>query len=365
MILPAGALPRHNDYNLAGLACSGVLHCEVEMITRRDAIRGGMAALACSAVGMAMPSISAANFDAAQMPVVDTHQHLWDLRRFHLAWIRADDKILHRDFLADDYLRASAGLDVAAAVYMEVDVDPAQRADEAQAVIDLCRQNGSLTVAGVVGGDPADSGFRAYITPLARSPYIKGVRCGYPRGGAHSKAFLAGLDLLGELQMSFDLLVGSDLLDEAARVAAACPKTRMVLDHCGNLPTDLFRSAAADLPSDAAAKRKQWKDGVSRVAENQNVVCRISGVAEGARSDKATTQDMAPIVNHCLDAFGPDRVVFASNWPVCNLGTTFAGWLAAVKAIVANRSEAERRRLFHENAVRFYGLKNIEKRIAQ
>ena len=77
---------------------------------------------------------------------------------------------------------------------------------------------------------------------------------------------------------------------------------------------------------------------------------------EAAAPDKVTADDVAPIVDHCLDRFGPDRVIFASNWPVCNRGGSFAEWVRLSRTVVAGRSGTDRRKLFHDNAMRIYGL---------
>ena len=92
------------------------------------------------------------------------------------------------------------------------------------------------------------------------------------------------------------------------------------------------------------------------LAGKKNVVCKISGIV--ARAPRGwTAADLAPIVNHCLQVFGPDRVMFGSDWPVCTRGATYRQWVQALKEIVQNRGEEEKRKLFHDNAVKFYGLK--------
>lgn len=109
------------------------------------------------------------------IPIVDTHQHLWDLEKFQLPWV---DEIptLKKSFISDDYRVATQNTNVAKAVYMEVDVTPEQQKAEAHAIIALCQQDDNPTCGVVISGRPASSGFADYITPLAKSSYIKGVR---------------------------------------------------------------------------------------------------------------------------------------------------------------------------------------------
>src|SRR5688572_8451316 len=109
------------------------------------------------------------------IPIIDTHQHLWDLSKFRLPWLPADGE-LTKDFLPGDYARESAGLNVVRTVYMEVDVAPDQKAEEAEYVIGLCQRDDNPMAAAVIGGDPAGEGFPAYVERFAASPYVKGVR---------------------------------------------------------------------------------------------------------------------------------------------------------------------------------------------
>jgi len=82
----------------------------------------------------------------------------------------------------------------------------------------------------------------------------------------------------------------------------------------------------------------------------------VSGIVASARPGLWTPEDLAPVVNHTLSVFGPDRVVFGGDWPVCTLAATYKQWVEALKMIVRGRSEQEQRKLFHDNAIRFYGL---------
>ena len=310
---------------------------------------------AATAAVVAAPSLFGADNDA--IPIIDTHQHLWDLKRFRLPWLDNAGDVLNRDHLMPDYLKAAEGLNVVKAVYMEVAVAPDQRAAEAESVVDLCRRGGTPTVAAVVGGSPAAEDFAAYITRFKAGGYVKGVRESLKAGASKDPAFLRGVRLLGELGMSFDLLHGPDLLPEAAAVVKACPGTRFVLDHCGNANARDFRPSASD---DAKRRRRQWEDGISALAEHSNVICKISGVMEAAAGagaqDKVIADDVAPVVDHCLDRFGPDRVIFASNWPVVNVGGSFAEWVRLLRTVVASRSESHQRKLFRDNALRFYRI---------
>jgi len=308
-------------------------------------------ALALAVAGTSAPLGDAAPADDANdqrgLRIVDTHQHLWDLNRFRLPWIQKDSP-LARSYVMKDYLTATRGLNVVKTVYMEVDVEPRQQQAEADYVIDVCRQGKTPMAAAVISGRPADAGFAAYINRFKGNRYIKGLRQvlhnkGTPAGFCLQPAFVRGIRLLGELGMSFDLCLRPGELLDAAKLTEACPDTRFILDHCGN----------ADVQ---ARDRRQWQRDIARVAQRKNVVCKISGIVASARPGKWTANDLAPIINHTLDSFGPERVMFGGDWPVCTLAATYRQWVDALKLIVRTRKIADQRKLFHDNAARFYGL---------
>src|SRR4051812_19601687 len=124
------------------------------MMNRREFVASAVAAGAIAAGGVAK--------DEDALPIVDTHQHLWDLKKFRLPWIEKKSA-LDRSYLMSDYLAEAKGLNVVKTVYMEVDVDPAQQDKEADHVIGLCKERGNPMVAAVISGRPASEGFEKYV----------------------------------------------------------------------------------------------------------------------------------------------------------------------------------------------------------
>jgi predicted TIM-barrel fold metal-dependent hydrolase len=246
-------------------------------------------------------------------------------------------------------------LNVKNAVYVEVAVRPGQREAEADYVVELCGAKAGPIVAAVIGGDPAAEEFGASVRRFKGGSVVKGVRGPFPKGAPDDKRFVAGIRLLGGLGMSYDLLVGSDAIFEAAKLVQACPDTRFVLDHCGNPDVKWYApTAEQDLPT--RMRRRRWEEGIARLAEKPNVVCKISGVAESGEDGKVTAEVVAPVVNRCLDRFGDERVMFASNWPVCLKTISLADWVRVLREVVRPRGAGFARRLFHDNAQRFFGL---------
>jgi L-fuconolactonase len=294
------------------------------------------------------------NVDAqASLPIVDTHEHLWDLTKFNLPWTKGNE-VLGRSFVTKDYLEATQGLNLVKSVYMEVDVDPAQQVQEAEYVIDLCKRNDNPMVGAVISGRPASGEFRAYIMKFKDSPYIKGVRQvlhgeSNPAGFCLDKQFVKSVQLLGELGMSFYLCLRSGELADGEKLVAQCPRTRFVVDHCGNM----------DVQEADPKPRQIWMDGMKSLAQHDNVVCKISGIIVTAKKDWKAA-DLAPNMRFSMETFGPDRRMFAGDWPVCTLRASFRQWVAALKEIVRemNMPLADQKKLFHDNAVKFYSLKD-------
>jgi len=289
----------------------------------------------------------------SSFPIIDTHQHLWDLSRIKLAWLRPP---LDRSFTPKDYLEASEGLQIVQAVYMEVAVPREQRAQEARYVLKLCEDPRSITRAAVLAGSPLDDDFETSVARFKDSPYIKGFRGGLAAGKMTDERTIKNLRLLGMLGMRFDLNVPPQSLAEAARLVEQCPDTRFILDHCGNADPVAFFPAGRAAPRAAQHSSEAWKRDMGALAAQGNVTCKISGLVDNVPGHPLAAGDLAPIINHCLDTFGPARVIFASDWPVCLLGMPLRQWVELLKDVTADRTEADRRMLFHNNAVSLYGL---------
>ncbi len=276
------------------------------------------------------------------IPILDTHVHLWDLKRFRLPWLPKDGP-LAGDHLVPDYLAAAEGLNIVGAIYMEVDVEASQKAEEAEAVLELCRRPDTPLLGMVIGGDPASDGFEKVVRRFHTDPLVKGVRRVMPKDGLLDPAFVRGIQLLGDLGLRFDLCVPSDALEDAARLVGECPNTRFVLDHCGN-------------PNVRTKDIMPWRRGLDALAKHDNVVCKISGIVATAEPGKWTPDDLAPFVQGCVHAFGKRRIMFGSDWPVLTTTATLRSWVEALMTITTHWREAERLDLFHDNAVRYYHL---------
>ncbi|MEZ6137957.1 MAG: amidohydrolase family protein [Pirellulaceae bacterium] len=311
--------------------------------------------VAAGAMTVVHGSSAAARFD--DMPIIDTHQHLWDLVQFQPPWLAGADAKIAAKHDTNDYRAETEGLNVVKAVYMEVDVAPADQIKEAEYVLALIQAGKTPTVGAVISGRPNSEQFAKYVAKFKDEPRIKGIRQvlqvdSAPRGLCLQPTFVRSMQLLGEMGKSFDLCMRPTDLADGAQLAEKCPDTRFIVDHCGNADPQAWR------PKDRQTQKPShevnaWKRDMERLAKLENVDCKISGIIARAPQDWSV-DDLVPAINFCLDTFGPDRVVFGGDWPVCKLGATYVEWVTALKQIVSSRPVADQKKLFHDNAGRVY-----------
>jgi L-fuconolactonase len=302
-----------------------------------------------AAAGSTVALAAAAKDTPKMLPVVDTHQHLWDLSKIRLGWVTKDHP-LGQSHTPAEYAAATDGLNVVKAVYMEVDVVEADLQKEADYVLDVIKSKKTPTVAAVLGGRPNKGDeFKKWVAQFKGSPHVKGLRQVVhtehtPPGYSTTREFVAGIRHLGEIGLSWDICQRPADLGDAAKLVSECPDTRFILDHCGNAPVLDPKGM------------ERWKKDIAAVAAHKNVVGKVSGIIAFVKKGDWSVDQLAPAVNHTIEVFGWDRVMWAGDWPVCTLGAPLKDWLAAAKQIVQDKSEEQQRKLFHDNAVKFYGL---------
>lgn len=284
----------------------------------------------------------------AGIGIVDTHQHLWDLKRLRLPWLPASGP-LAGDHVMADYLKEARGLDIERTIYMEVDVAPEQHVEEAAYALSLIGKRGSPMVGAIIGGRPADEGFAAYMSRFKAEPRVRGVRqvlhsSATPQGYCLQAGFLKGVQRLGEMGLAFDVCLPAPFLGDAAKLADACPETRLIIDHCGN-------------PNVQQGVQDNWMRDMAAIARRPNVACKISGIVATAKQGAWSPDDLAPFIAHCRDVFGPERIVFGSDWPVCTLVASLREWVTALRQIIAHWPLPEQRKLLRDNAARWYRIR--------
>jgi len=280
------------------------------------------------------------------VPIVDAHLHLWDPTRFRMAWLDGNE-LLNRPFGLSEFRDHTAGLEIAAMVYVQVDVADAYGLLEAQWAAERAQEDPRLQ--GIVAWAPIEFGAqaRAYLDALvAISPRIKGVRrliqsesldfCVQPR-------FIEGLKLLPEYGLSFDICIYHRHLPNTIEMVRCCPEVRFMLDHIGK-------------PNIKDRVLDPWRAQIRELASLPNVMCKISGMVTEADHQRWTPEDLKPYVEHVLECFGEDRVAFGGDWPVVLLASSYRRWVETLDTLTASLSLQAKRKLWAENARRFYRL---------
>ncbi len=289
------------------------------------------------------------------VPIIDAHVHLWNPNQFRMPWLDATP-LLNQPYGLAEYAAHSDGVAVAAMVYVQVEVTPAYGLLEAQWAVQRARDDSRLQA--IVAWAPLEDGERArtYLDALVGvSPLIKGVRrLIQTEDDPHfclEPDFVAGVQLLAEYGLTFDLGISHLQLPAAAELARRCPQINFMLDHLA-------------MPPIKDGQLDPWRADLRRLAHLPNVQCKISGLATAADRARGTAADLAPYVEHALDVFGPSRVVFGSDWPVVLLATPYRRWVATLDELTADLPYELRTQLWADNARRFYRLPKIKRPFA-
>lgn len=272
---------------------------------------------------------------------IDAHQHYWRFDPVRDAWITEEMAVLRRDFLPGDAapLLEAAGIDGVVAV----------QADQSEAETDFLLQLAAAHpfIRGVVGWvdlRAADLGDR--LDRHAEASRLKGFRHiaqAEPDDFLARDDIAAGITELGRRDYTYDLLVYPRQLPAAGRLVARVPEVRFVLDHCAKPPI-------------AGDGLEAWRREFTRLAGHPNVCCKLSGLVTEVRAATWQASDLVPILDIALDAFGPDRLMFGSDWPVCLLRASHAEVADAVRRWTEALGTTDRDAILGGTARRVYRL---------
>jgi L-fuconolactonase len=280
------------------------------------------------------------------MRIIDAHHHLWDLSVRDQDWITGPALApLHRDFLFDEYQHLADAYGVTASVVVQTVTVPAETPEL------LALAAASDLIAGVVGWtdlsapDVADR--IAALTEMPGGGKLVGLRHQVqsepdPDWLIRSDV-LRGLAAVAQAGLAYDLVITAGQLAQAIRAAAAVPGLRFVLDHLGKPPI-------------ASGRTEPWAQDLRGLAALPNASAKLSGLMTEADWRHWKVADLRPYAEVALDAFGPARMMFGSDWPVSTLAASYSGVLAATRELTADLSPAERETVFGGTAISVYGL---------
>ncbi|MBF4163347.1 amidohydrolase family protein [Nocardioides acrostichi] len=275
--------------------------------------------------------------------VIDSHVHFWDPASRRHPWL---DEVpaLFRPMLPGQYQQQAPRSD--GLVFVEADCEESAATGEVAWIESLAASG--VPVLGIVAAVRLESpDVEESLAALARRPLVVGVRRllqDERAGFCLDTGLLRGVRAAGDHGLAVDLCVRSHQLVELVELARLCPSTTLVLDHCGKP-----RIGSGDLD--------RWTGDLERLAAHEHVVCKLSGLATEASGGAEPL--IAEYLRRALDVFGPDRVLFGSDWPVCTLETTWFTWHATVTRVVQELSPAEQAAVMGGNAERFYRLGDV------
>ncbi len=272
---------------------------------------------------------------------VDAHQHYWHYDAHRDGWITPAMLVLRRDYLPSDIAPALAAAHVDAVI--------AVQADQSEAETDflIAQATASSFVRGVVGWvDLTANDLSARLALRRTQTVVKGFRHiaqSEPDDFLTRPEIVAGISTLGEHGFTYDILIYPSQLAAAERLVAQCQGVQFVLDHCAKPPI-----LSGDL--------KQWREGVRRLGRHRNVTCKVSGLVTEASWSQWCDADITPILDTVASAFGPHRLIFGSDWPVCLLAGTYARVTDVVSQWAEQLTAPERASLFGGAANTVYRL---------
>ncbi|GAA4889759.1 amidohydrolase family protein [Saccharopolyspora cebuensis] len=277
---------------------------------------------------------------------VDAHHHLWDLDVREQPWMTAAMEPIRRDFRAPELGAALKSAAVDATVLVQTVADPDETPEMLVLADSVDRVTGVVGWVDLTARDVRERIGRLQAHPSAR--WLKGLR--HPVEAEPDPDWLvrpdvlAGLAAVEDTGLVYDLLVRPRQLPAAIKAVGQYPQLTFVLDHCGKPPI-------------ADEELEPWATRVRALAAHQNVMCKLSGlVTEDDWARQPDPDRLRRYVDVVLDAFGPGRVMFGSDWPLCLLATDYAQVVGLAKNLTGHLSAAERAAVFDSTARRTYEL---------
>ena len=278
-------------------------------------------------------------------PIVDTHVHFWDPAYLRYSWLD-DIPLLNQRYMPEEYRKSCGDVQVEQIVFVQCECDGGQYLKEVEWVSRLSRQDGRIR--GIVANAPLEQGkkINGDLLKLANNPLVKGIRrllqpesvdfCLRP-------GFIEGVRLLPYHGLSFDICIFHPQLANVIEFVRQCPEVSFILDHIGkpDIKNKVF---------------EPWKKELRLLAGMPNVSCKISGVVTEANIERWTSDDLKPYIDHVIECFGIDRVMYGGDWPVARQATEYQRWVETLSWATNSFSKSEKIKLFRENAISFYHL---------
>ena len=278
------------------------------------------------------------------IPLLDTHMHLVYRDKASYGWTKDIPSLAEDNFTLENYKALTEGLGVGGALFMEAGVDDADYQNETHFVHSLSK-NSNSGLNGIIASirPENDEGFESWLNKTIEMGVVGYRRILHvmPDDTSQSITFRNNVNKIGKLDKTFDICYLSTQLSIALDFARACENTKLVLNHCG-------------VPSIAENALDPWRADMEALSKMPNVTCKLSGLMAYCAPGTSSLETIQPCVDHVLNCFGPQRMVWGSDWPVVNLGKDLPEWISVTRQILSKLSEDEATSIANKNAQLIY-----------
>ena len=272
---------------------------------------------------------------------IDAHQHFWQFDPVRDSWITDEMAVIRRDFMPQHLMAELQAGELDGCVAVQADQSEAETAF----LLSLAEKNDFIR--GVVGWlDLESPQLGEKLEEFARNKRLRGLRHimqGQPSGFMLREGFMKGVASLQKFDLAYDILIYENQLEEAIQFINRLPEMRLVIDHIAK-------------PQIALQGFDQWARGMEQVSHFPHVCVKISGMVTEADWNKWKPSDFDRYLDYCFEKFGPDRLMFGSDWPVCLVAATYADTLLLVTDYIQTLSSDEQFAVLGGTAARFYQL---------
>jgi L-fuconolactonase len=273
---------------------------------------------------------------------IDAHQHFWIYSPGEYEWIDDSMAALRRDFLPHDLKLELEGTGFQGSIAVQV----RQTLEETRWLLELA--DSFPWILGVVGWvDLCSPDVRSQLKVLAQNPKLVGIRHIVQSEPDDrfllQPDFMRGVSALEEFDLAYDILIYTKHLPVAAEFVQRFPRQRFVLDHLAKPPIK-----SGDIDS--------WAQGIRRLAESPNLFCKVSGLVTEADWQHWEPEQVIPFLDVAFEAFGPDRLMVGSDWPVCLVAASYVRWIEVFEAYLLGQRPGFRESVLGGNAQRFWRL---------
>ena len=279
--------------------------------------------------------------------LLDTHQHLVYREKASYGWTKDIPLLAEENFILDDYKTLTEGLDIGGTLFMETGVDDPDYQQETRFVKSLAdnSDNGMIGLISSIRPE-SDEAFETWLEETIEMGVVGYRRILHvmPDDTSQSDIFRKNVRKIGVSGKTFDICFLPGQLPIACKLAKACENTKLILNHCG-------------VPDIAGDGLDPWRQDIKALAQIPNVICKLSGLMAYCAPGTSSLETIEPYVDHVLNCFGPNRMVWGSDWPVVNLAKGLPEWIAVTRKILGKLSADEASSIAYDTAQIVYKVK--------